>query len=74
MCSSMRPVSGPECAFLHLACGSGGQSIQAARRVGAKGKVVAIDISGTMLEYVRRYAASEGLQNIETLQCAADAV
>jgi SAM-dependent methyltransferase len=58
--------------ILDLACGAGSQTIQAARRVGPNGKVVASDISGTMLEHVRRNAAREGLQNIETLECAAD--
>src|SRR6266540_520598 len=57
---------------LDLACGAGSQSIQAAKRVGANGKVVASDISSTMLEHVRRNAARAGLRNIETLECAAD--
>lgn len=59
---------------LDLACGAGSQSIQAAQRVGPSGKVVASDISGTMLEHVRRNAALAGLQNVETLECAADEV
>lgn len=62
----------PGMRILDLACGAGSQSIQAAKRVGANGTVVASDISGTMLEHVRRNAAREGLQNIETLECAAD--
>jgi ubiquinone/menaquinone biosynthesis C-methylase UbiE len=62
----------PGMRILDLACGAGSQTIQAARRVGPNGQVVASDISGTMLEHVRRNAASEGLQNIETLECAAD--
>lgn len=62
----------PGMRILDLACGAGSQTIQAARRVGPNGKVVASDISGTMLEHVRRNAAREGLQNIETLECAAD--
>jgi SAM-dependent methyltransferase len=57
---------------LDLACGAGSQSIQAARRVGPQGKVVATDISGTMLEHARRNAAAAGLGNVETLECAAD--
>ena len=63
---------GPGMRILDLACGAGSQTIQAARRVGPNGKVVASDISRTMLEHVRRNAAREGLQNIETLECAAD--
>lgn len=62
----------PGMRVLDLACGAGGQSIRAARRVGPSGKVVASDLSSTMLQRVRRYAADEGLQNIDTLQCAAE--
>ena len=62
----------PGMRILDLACGAGSQTIQVARRVGPNGKVVASDISSTMLEHVRRSAAREGLQNIETLECAAD--
>jgi SAM-dependent methyltransferase len=62
----------PGMRVLDLACGAGSQSIQAVKRVGPNGKVVASDISGTMLEHVRRNAARAGLQNIETLECAAD--
>jgi cyclopropane fatty-acyl-phospholipid synthase-like methyltransferase len=62
----------PGMRILDLACGAGSQSIRAAKRVGPNGKVVACDISGTMLEHVRRNAAREGLQNIETLECSAD--
>jgi len=62
----------PGMRILDLACGAGSQTIQAARRVGPNGKVVASDISGAMLEHVRRNAAREGLENIETLECAAD--
>jgi ubiquinone/menaquinone biosynthesis C-methylase UbiE len=56
---------------LDVACGAGSQSIQAAKRVGPGGSVVASDISATMLEHVRQNAARAGLQNIETLECAA---
>jgi ubiquinone/menaquinone biosynthesis C-methylase UbiE len=62
----------PGMRILDVACGAGSQSIRAAERVGPNGRVVASDISGTMLEHVRRNAAREGLQNIETLECAAD--
>jgi SAM-dependent methyltransferase len=56
---------------LDLACGAGSQSIQAAKRVGPSGRVVASDISATMLDHVCRNAAGAGLQNIEVLECAA---
>src|SRR5262249_52363481 len=62
----------PGMRVLDLACGAGSQSIQAAKRVGRNGGVVARDISGAMLEHVRRNAARAGLRNIETLECAAD--
>jgi ubiquinone/menaquinone biosynthesis C-methylase UbiE len=62
----------PGMRVLDIACGAGSQSIQAAMRVGASGRIVASDISGTMLEHVRRNAARAGLPNIETLECAAD--
>lgn len=57
---------------LDVACGAGAQTIEAAKRVGPAGVVVASDISGTMLEHVRRRAEREGLANITTLECAAD--
>ena len=62
----------PGMRVLDLACGTGSQSIQAAKRVGPNGKVVASDISGAMLEHVRENASRAGLRNIETLECAAD--
>jgi ubiquinone/menaquinone biosynthesis C-methylase UbiE len=62
----------PGMRVLDLACGAGSQSIQTARRVGPNGKVVASDISAAMLEHVRRNAALAGLQNIETLESAAE--
>jgi cyclopropane fatty-acyl-phospholipid synthase-like methyltransferase len=43
----------PGMRVLDLACGAGSQSIQAAMRVRAGGKVVASDISGAMLENIR---------------------
>jgi ubiquinone/menaquinone biosynthesis C-methylase UbiE len=62
----------PGMQVLDLACGAGSQSIEAAKRVGPNGGVVASDISATMLEHVRSNAAHAGLQNIETLECAAE--
>jgi ubiquinone/menaquinone biosynthesis C-methylase UbiE len=61
----------PGMRVLDLACGAGSQSIQAAKRVGPSGSVVASDISATMLDHVRRNAAAAGLQNVEVLECAA---
>lgn len=62
----------PGMQVLDIACGAGSQSIQAANRVGPNGRVVASDISATMLEHVRSNAARAGLQNIETIECAAE--
>ncbi len=63
---------GPGTRVLDLACGAGSQSIQAAKRVGPSGTVVASDISGTMLEHVRQSADREDIENIETIECAAE--
>ncbi len=57
---------------LDLACGAGAQTIQAAKRVGSNGVIVASDISSTMLQHVRQHAEREGIGNIETLECAAE--
>jgi ubiquinone/menaquinone biosynthesis C-methylase UbiE len=57
---------------LDLACGAGSQSLRAADRVGPQGRVVASDISPTMLESVREAARRRGLSHIETLECAAE--
>ena len=57
---------------LDLACGAGSQTLQAAERVGPKGRVVAADISATMLMHVRDAAKRRGLTNIETLECAVE--
>ena len=57
---------------LDLACGAGAQSLEAARRVGPEGKVVASDISAEMLDFVAANALAAGLKNIETLRSAAE--
>lgn len=48
-------------------CGPGRVTIPLAMRVGAAGKVVAVDIEPLALESVRKRAASEGLGNIQTI-------
>jgi ubiquinone/menaquinone biosynthesis C-methylase UbiE len=65
-------VVGPGQRVLDVACGAGSQSILAAKCVGPAGSVVASDISPNMLEHVRRNAEAEGLENIETVECAAE--
>ncbi len=62
----------PGMRVLDVACGAGNQTIQAAKRVGPTGSVLASDISTTMLSHVRQRAAEAGVRNIETLECAAD--
>ena len=57
---------------LDVASGAGNQAMQAARRIGSGGRVVASDISATMLDHVRQSAVREGLGNIETLESSAD--
>lgn len=53
---------------LDVAAGTGGQTIAAARRVGPEGKVVATDISPTILTYALNAAAEAGLTNVETVE------
>ena len=53
---------------LDVAAGAGGQTLAAARRVGKGGRVVATDISPTILTYAAKAAAEEGLTNVETLE------
>ena len=62
----------PGMRVLDLACGAGSQTIHAAKRVGPGGSVVACDISATMLDHVRQNTTAAGLQNVETLECAAE--
>jgi SAM-dependent methyltransferase len=51
-------------AVLDIAAGAGGQTLAAARRVGASGRVLATDISPTILSYAARAAFDEGLLNV----------
>jgi SAM-dependent methyltransferase len=52
-------------AVLDVAAGAGGQTLAAARRVGAAGRVLATDISPTILSYTASQAAANGLDNVE---------
>jgi len=58
--------------LLDLACGAGSQTLRAARRVGARGHVVASDIAETMLHHVQENACAAGLANVTTLAGAAE--
>jgi len=53
---------------LDVAAGAGGQTSAAARRAGPSGRVVATDISPSILAYAAKSAAEAGLSNVETLE------
>lgn len=55
----------PGMTILEVGPGNGTYTMAAARRVGGKGKVVAIDIEPRMIERVTRRAQAEGVENIE---------
>jgi SAM-dependent methyltransferase len=55
-------------AVLDVASGAGGQTLAAARRTGPSGRVVATDISPTILTYAAKSATEAGLSNVETLE------
>jgi SAM-dependent methyltransferase len=57
---------------IDLASGAGSQTLQAARRVGAQGHVVASDIADAMLHHVRENARAAGLAHVTTLAGAAE--
>lgn len=51
---------------LDVAAGAGGQTLNAARRAGPSGRVVATDISPTILAFAAQVVADAGLDNVET--------
>jgi ubiquinone/menaquinone biosynthesis C-methylase UbiE len=51
---------------LDVAAGAGGQTLAAARRVGAEGSVLATDISPNILSFAERSAQEAGLMNVAT--------
>jgi SAM-dependent methyltransferase len=59
---------GPGSRVLDVAAGAGGQTVDAARRVGSEGHVLATDISPAILEYAAQVAAEAGLDNVSTLE------
>ena len=59
---------------LDVAAGAGGQTLAAARRVGPAGRVVATDISPTILTFAAKAAAQAGLTNVETLEADGEAL
>jgi SAM-dependent methyltransferase len=58
----------PGASVLDIAAGSGGQTLAAAWRAGRQGRVVATDISPTILTYAAKEAAEAGLVNVETVE------
>jgi len=59
---------GPGARVLDVAAGAGEQTLAAARRVGAKGYVLATDISPAILRFALRAARQAGLTQVETLE------
>lgn len=58
----------PGMRVVDLACGTGRQSLRAARRVGPAGRILAIDISRSMVEHLRENARRAGLHNIDAIE------
>ena len=56
---------GPGARVLDIAAGAGGQTIAAARRVGAAGHVLATDLAAAILEFAQANARAAGLANVE---------
>lgn len=57
---------------LDLGCGSGTDTLIAARRVGASGKVIAVDFSTSMLSRARQAVIETGTLNVELWACDAE--
>jgi SAM-dependent methyltransferase len=57
--------------FIDIGCGCGDTSLELARRVGASGSVLGVDISGPMLEVARGRAATHGLSQATFTQADA---
>ncbi|HTI84758.1 MAG TPA: methyltransferase domain-containing protein [Acetobacteraceae bacterium] len=64
----------PGCRVLDIGCGSGEQTVIAARRVGETGHVFAIDIAAPMVAATEKNVAAAGLRNVTTRVCPADAL
>jgi SAM-dependent methyltransferase len=57
---------------LDLGCGSGTDTLIAARRVGAIGKVIGVDFSASMLSRVRQAVTQSGIPNVELRESDAE--
>jgi len=56
----------PASRVLDVAAGAGGQTLDAAKRVGPSGSVLATDISSKILDFAQQNALSKGYNNIST--------
>jgi SAM-dependent methyltransferase len=56
---------------LDVGCGAGSTSLAVARRVGAGGRCIGVDISATLLELARKRAREEGIDNATFLHADA---
>ncbi len=54
--------------ILDFGCGAGSYSIAAAKLVGTRGKVYALDIHPLAIRQVQKLASKRGLTNVETIQ------
>jgi arsenite methyltransferase len=57
---------------LDLGCGSGTDTLIAARRVGSTGKVIGVDFSGSMLSRARQAVSESGVVNVELRESDAE--
>ena len=62
----------PGCRVLDIGCGSGEQTVIAARRVGETGHAFAIDIAAPMVAATEKNVASAVLRKVTTRVCPAD--
>jgi arsenite methyltransferase len=60
--------------ILDLGCGAGIDTILAARRTGANGRMIGLDFLPEMLERTAATAAEAGLDNVETLEGEMEAI
>ena len=57
---------------LDLGCGSGTDTLIAAQRVGATGKVISVDFSRAMLDRARQALTESGTRTVELRECDAE--
>jgi len=67
----LMPIT-PGLRVLDIAAGTGAVLFPAAQKVGPKGRVTGIDLSGEMVQEARRIARSSGLSNVDFLKMDAE--